>query len=332
MIKIHSQVQYIVALYQSESLSTVHCGKTVLQKISKNWQYPTIQVRLNGNTIMKSASTYFYSVFATTLVLVVMGVVLAMAIEAQKMSVALKENLIVEVVLDDAIPADTINLLKKTIAAESFVRKVTYVSKEQAAQSLKKEFGDNYLDILGYNPLYPSFRVNLKEDYANQKSSDRVQRELGSLPQVREVHIQRTVLGELDKSLRNFTFIGLVVGALFLAFAVSLIFSSIKLDIFSRRQVIRSMQLFGATRWFIIRPYMGRSILNGLISGVLSSALLFAIGYYLNYEFSELVLTTDLLIFALLSGILVVSGILITLFSTLIALSKYLNYKLDDLY
>ena len=281
---------------------------------------------------MKSTTAYFYSVFATTLVLVVMGVVIAMAIEARKISVAMKENLIVEVVLDDETSQDTVKILAQSLTKEAFVKKVTYVSKEQAAESLKKEFGDNYLDILGYNPLYPSFRVNLKEEYANPKSSDRVQRELSILPDVREVHIQRTVLGELDKSLRNFTFVGLVVGALFLAFAVSLIFSSIKLDIFSRRQVIKSMQLFGATRWFIIRPYMWRSIFNGLISAVLASVIVFAISYYLHYEFSALVLTTDLLIFALLSGILIVSGILISLLSTLIALTKYLNYKLDDLY
>jgi cell division transport system permease protein len=281
---------------------------------------------------MKSTTAYFYSIFATTLVLVVIGVVVTMALEARRISVSLKENLIVEVVLDDETPIDSINAIKQILSKEAFVKNAVYVSKEQAAESLKKEFGDNYLDILGYNPLYPSFRINLKEQYANPQSSDRIQRELAALPEAREVHIQRSVLGMLDKGLRNFTFVGLVVGALFLAFAVSLIFSSIKLDIFSRRQVIRSMQLFGATRWFIIRPYLGRSIVNGLVSGILASVVVYAISYYLHYEFTELVLTTDLLIFALLSGILAVSGILISLVSTLIALTKYLNYKLDDLH
>jgi cell division transport system permease protein len=186
--------------------------------------------------------------------------------------------------------------------------------------------------VLGYNPLYPSFRVNLNEAYANQKSYERIQKELSSLPNVQEVNIQKTVLNELDKSLRNFTFIGLIIGAVFLAFAVSLIFSAIKLDIFSHRQVIKSMQLFGATRWFIVRPYMGRSIVNGLISGVLASAVIYGLSYYLDYEFPVLALTADLLIFALLLGVLIVFGIIITLCSTLIALSRYLNYKLDDLY
>ncbi|MBS1593154.1 MAG: hypothetical protein JST90_02440 [Bacteroidetes bacterium] len=281
---------------------------------------------------MKSTSAYFYSIFATTLVLVVMGVVISMAVEARRISVALKENLIVELVLDDETPQDTVAVLAQDLEREAFVKKIVFVSKDSAANSLKKELGDNYLDILGYNPLYPSFRINLKEQWANPASSDRIQRELAALPDVKEVHIQKTVLSELDKTMRNFTFIGLVIGALFLAFAVSLIFSSVKLDIFSRRQVVRSMQLFGATRWFIIRPYLGRSILNGLISGVLAALVVYAIGYYLHYEFSDLVLTTDLVIFAMLSGILALSGVLITMVSTVIALTRYLNYKLDDLY
>lgn len=281
---------------------------------------------------MKSISAYFYSVFATTLVLVVMGAVFVMAYEARQVSVSLKENLTVEVVLADDAPADTVNILKGLLAKEAFVKKSTFVSKEQAAESLKKELGDNYLTILGYNPLYPSYRVNLNEAYANQKSIERIQRELGSLPGVHEVNIQKTVLTELDKTLRNFTYIGLIIGALFLAFAVSLIFSAIKLDIFSRRQTIKSMQLFGATRWFIVKPYLGRAVLNGLISGILASAVIYGVSYYLDYQIPVLGLTGDLLIFALMLGVLILLGILITFFSTLIALTKYFNYKLDDLY
>ena len=281
---------------------------------------------------MRSISAYFYSVFATTLVLVVMGSVFLMAYEARQVSVSLKENLTVEVVLGDQATADSINGLKAELSKMTFVKKVVYVSKEQAAESLKKELGENYLDILGYNPLYPSFRVNLNESFANQKSFERIQREITSLPGVQQVNIQRSVLTELDKTLRNLTFIGLVIGALFLAFAVSLIFSAIKLDIFSRRQVIRSMQLFGATRWFIIRPYLGRALFNGLISGILASATIYGVSYYLDYQFPILGLTTDLIIFALLLGVLILLGICISFLSTLIALTKYLNYKLYDLY
>ena len=92
------------------------------------------------------------------------------------------------------------------------------------------------------------------------------------------------------------------------------------------------MQLFGATRWFIIRPYLGRSLVNGLISGVLASVVIYGVSYYLDYQFPMLGLTADLFIFALLLGVLLLLGIIISFVSTLIALTKYLNYKLDDLY
>ena len=281
---------------------------------------------------MRSRSVYFYSIFATTLVLVILGSVFEMAYEARMVSVSLKENLIVEVVLGDGISADSVNTLKNTLSKMAFVKKATFVSKEQAAESLKKELGQNYLDILGYNPLYPSFRLNLNEEFANQKSFERIQRQLSTLGGVQQVNIQKNVLTELDKTLRNFTFIGLLIGVLFLVFAVSLIFSAIRMNIFSRRQIIKSMQLFGATRWFIIRPYLGRSSVNGLISGVLASAVIYGVSYYLDYQFPILGLTTDLFIFALLLGILLLLGIIISFVSTLIALTKYLNYKLDDLY
>jgi cell division transport system permease protein len=281
---------------------------------------------------MRSASAYFYSIFATTLVLVILGIVCVTAYEAKEVSVNLKENLVVEVVLGDDVTQDSISTLKGILIQKVFVKKVTYVSKDEAAESLKKELGSNYLDILGYNPLYPSYRVNLKEPYANQESIERVQRELAALPGVREVNIQKSVLTELDKTLRSFSYIGLIIGALFLAFAVSLIFTAIKLDIFSRSQVIRSMQLFGATRWFIIKPYLGRSLFNGLISGVLATVTIYGVSYYMDYEFPMLGLTADLIIFALLLGVLMLLGIFISFFSTLIALTRYLNYKLYDLY
>ena len=146
---------------------------------------------------MKAGSTYFYSVFATTLVLVVIGVVFTMAERARQESVQIKENLMVEVVLRNDAPQDSIDILKKMLSAKTYVKKVAYVSKEQAAQTLKKELGENYLDILGYNPLYPSYHINLNEGNIDKKGYDRIQREIAALPAVAEVNIQKEVLTEI---------------------------------------------------------------------------------------------------------------------------------------
>jgi cell division transport system permease protein len=283
---------------------------------------------------MKSntGSHYFYSVFATTLVLVVIGLVAGIAYEARLMQTRLSENLLVEVELTDDMDSTALAALQSLIAHKSYVHHLDFVSKTVAAESLKKELGEDYLSILGYNPLYPSFHINLKEDYANPAAYEKIQKELKANEGVVQVNIQRGILADLDKGIKSFTFMGLLIGVIFLAFAVSLIFSSIRMDIFGRRQTIKSMQLFGATRWFIIRPYMVRSIGNGLLSGILASACLFGLGYYLDLTFPALGLTSDLVIFAILTAMLILFGILISFGSTLIALSRYLNYKIDDLH
>ncbi|MFN8308447.1 MAG: permease-like cell division protein FtsX [Chitinophagales bacterium] len=276
-------------------------------------------------------STYFYAIFATTIVLMVLGVVAFLAYEARVTTTQLRETLVAEVVLHDDVTAEKAAPLQQQLSKRDFVKTIRYVSKEEASESLKKELGNDYLDILGYNPLYPSFRVNFHEAFANHAGFEKLQQVVASDTLVQQVNFQKNVLSQLDASMRTITFIGLVVGAIFLAFAVSLIFSSIKLAIFSRRQVVKTMQLFGATRWFISKPFLGRSILNGLLSGLLASITLFAAGFYLNYEFPGLALTSNLPIFALLSVMLLLFGVLISFFSTLIALSRYLNYRLTDL-
>ncbi len=125
---------------------------------------------------------------------------------------------------------------------------------------------------------------------------------------------------------------GLALGALLLVFAVSLIFNTIRLAMHSNRFTIKSMQLFGATRWFIIRPFLGRSIFNGFLSGLIACVALLAVIWYADYSIPELALQSDLITFALLFGALILFGILISFFSTLTAIFRYLRVKVEDLY
>ncbi|MFN8278512.1 MAG: permease-like cell division protein FtsX [Chitinophagales bacterium] len=275
-------------------------------------------------------STYFYAIFATTIVLMVLGVVAFIAYEARITTAQLREEMVAEVVLRDDVSTEEANQMKSELSKKEFVKSIRFVSKEEAGESLKKELGEDYLDILGFNPLYPSFRVNLHESFANNAGFEKLQQAVSADTLVQQVNFQKNIANQLDSTLRTVTFFGLIIGTIFLAFAISLIFSSIKLAIFSRRQLVKTMQLFGATRWFISKPFLGRSIVNGIISGLLASLTLFAAGFYLNYEFPMLQLTRNLPIFALLSALLMVFGILISFFSTLIALTRYLNYRLTD--
>ena len=277
-------------------------------------------------------TSYFYSIFGITLVLFVLGVAAVLGIEAKKVSKDFKENLTVELVLNDNIKPSEIISLKTKLQGKRYVKNTLFVSKEEAAKILQKDLGENFLDILGYNPLYASFNLNLLEDYANKDSFEMIKKDLTKFEEVKLVNIQGNLLEALDKNVRSASFVVLIVAIAFLIFSVSLIFNTIRLVMFSNRFIIKTQQLFGATRWFIIKPFLGRSVLNGFISGLSATLLVAALLYYFNYALPELGLLSDLVTFAALFAGLLIFGILISFLSTLTAVLRYLRLKVEDLY
>jgi cell division transport system permease protein len=277
-------------------------------------------------------ASYFYAIFGIGLVLFVLGVAAVLVIEAKKVSTNFKENLAVEVVLKDSLDIEKINALQKSIQQRYYIKNSRYISKDEAAKILQKDLGENFLDILGYNPLYASFSLNLKENYANKDSFAFVKTDLSKMDGVKLVNIQNNILESLDRNISSASFIILIVAAALLIFAVSLIFNTIRLAMFSSRFIIKTMQLFGATRWFIIKPFLGRSIWNGFVSGFFACLLIAGLIAYFDHTLPELGLQGDLITFALLFGAVIIFGILISFFSTLTAVLRYLRLKVEDLY
>ena len=277
-------------------------------------------------------ASYLYAIFGITLVLIVLGVAAVIIVEAQRISTNFKETLTVELVLKDSVSLTDINTAQKAIQSKPYVKEVKFISKDEAAKILKKDLGDNFLDVLGYNPLYASFILNLKGDFANKDSVARIKTDLLLLKPVAQVNIQNNILESLDKSVRNASFIILIIAVALLVFAIALIFNTIRLVMFSKRFTIKTMQLFGATQWFIMRPILSRSIVNGIISGLIASALLASVFYYFDNKLPELGLQRDLITFAALLGGIVLFGILVSFISTLIAVLRYLRLKVEDLY
>lgn len=278
------------------------------------------------------STSYFYAIFGIAMVLFVLGVAGVLITEARKTSTQFKENMAIEVVLKDDVTLEKIPDLQSRIKGNKSVKNIKFINKEEAAKSLQKDLGEDFLDILGYNPLYHSFLVNVYEQYSDENGMDALNKELTALPEVKQVNFQKNLLASFDKVANDASFIILVVAGLLLAFAVSLIFNTIRLAMFSNRFTIKTMQLFGATRWFIIRPFLGRSLFNGFVSGVLASVMLAGLLFYFNYLLPDLGLQGDLVTFALLFGALIVFGILISFLSTLTAVLRYLRIKVEDLY
>ena len=277
-------------------------------------------------------TSYFYAIFGVTLVLFVLGLAAALVIEARRVSANFKENLVVEVVLKDSLGVEKTAVVQKMIEDKPYTKNVQYISKDEAAKILQKDLGENFLDILGYNPLYASFSLNLHEDYANKDSFGLVKADLSKIGQVKEVNIQSNILESVDKNVNRASFVILTVALALLIFAVSLIFNTIRLAMFSNRFTIKTMQLIGATRWFIIKPFLGKSILNGFISGLVACLLMAALMMYFDRCYPELGLQADLITFALLFGAVITFGILISFLSTITAVLRYLRLKVEDLY
>ena len=277
-------------------------------------------------------TSYFYAIFGITLVLFVLGVSTILIYEVKQISTGVKENLMVEIVLKDEVAISKIASLQARIQAKPYTKNTKFISKEEAAKILQADLGENFLDILGYNPLYASFSLNLYERYTNKDSFELVKTDLSSLAEVKQVNVQANILESLEKNVRNGTFVVLIIAVALLAFAISLIFNTIRLAMFSRRFTIKTQQLFGATRWFIIKPFLGRGIWNGLVSGIAACLLIAALLFYIDHTMPDLGLQGDLITFGALFGVVILFGILISFLSTLIAVLRYLRLKVEDLY
>lgn len=278
--------------------------------------------------------SYFYAIVGISLVLLVLGVAGVLLIEAKRVSTDLRENFTVEVVLSDSVAPSAIQSLQTRIKGKSYVKNITFVSKEEAIKFLVKDIAkdEDPLDILGYNPLYNSFLINLYQNSTNAEGFETVRKELSVMPGVEKINFQKNILDTLTRTMGRASLIVLALAGLLLAFAISLIFNTIRLAMFSKRFNIKTMQLFGATKWFIIKPFLGKSIFNGLLSGLIACILLLGGIWYFDYTMPDLALQRDLYTFALLFGALVLFGIIISFLSTLTAVLRYLRIKVEDLY
>ncbi|MDB5283946.1 MAG: transporter permease, partial [Bacteroidota bacterium] len=184
-------------------------------------------------------ASYFDAIFGITLVLFVLGLAATWGFEAHKSSIGLKENLAVEVVLRDSLGVEKVAAVQKMVEGKPYVKNVRYISKDEAAKILQKDLGENFLDILGFNPLYASFSLNLHGDFANKDSISFIKADLAKIAEVKQVNVQNLILESLDKKVNRDSFVILIVACALLVFAVSLIFNTIRLAMFSNRFTIK---------------------------------------------------------------------------------------------
>jgi len=277
------------------------------------------------------------------MVLFILGLFGLLILNTQKVTDYLKENVLVILYLNDEITEAQVQNAASRIEGESFIKSYKFVSKEDAAFQYKEVLGKDFVEILGDNPLPASFEVYLNAEVI-EKDRNQAMEVLSSIDGVSEIDFQHDLIKEIEKNKRLVGNILIVLALLLVLVSLVLVNNAIRLRVYSKRFLVKSMQLVGATEWFIIKPFVMKSIVQVLISGVLATALTMitylAVGSWVQSNIvgpavdlvSMDIFKEELRIYSLLFACLVAIGIVIVIPGTYLATQKYLRLKVDDLY
>ena len=274
------------------------------------------------------------SLMSIALVLFLLGVFALLMMHAQKLSNHLKENIGFEVVMNSNVKEDKILQLQKELDAMPAVKSTEYITKEEAIRRLSEDLGEDFLQWLGNeeNPLLPSIDVRFKADYANNDSIAAIQAQLLKNTNVKEIYYQKSLVGLINQNVNRIGLALMVASLVLLIIAITLIRNTIRLSIYSKRFLVRSMQLVGATPAYIRRPFIRSGILQGFFGALLADAFLALLLYGLIKRVPELIFVQDYkIIIGIFVGIIIL-GILLGGISTRLALRKYLHADVDRLY
>lgn len=262
-----------------------------------------------------------------------------LAIHSKKLTTLIKENVEVQVFLKKAVTDEQQIRIQKVLEGFDFIAKdgdgiprINFISKEEGARVFIEETGEDFVSFLGENPLRDEYIINIDEAYQTEKQMAEISATLMEVTGVFEVEYVENLVGTIN---RNIAKISMVLGGfalILILVVIVLINNTIKLALFSQRFLIRSMQLVGATKAFIRKPFLLRSILHGILGALIAASLLFMLAEYAYSKVEELALLKDVNLMLMLVGILVLLGAVIGFFSSLRSVNKYLKLSLDELY
>jgi cell division transport system permease protein len=276
--------------------------------------------------------SYFMSILGVTLVLFLLGLVGWITINAQKLKQTIKENVPVEVFLKSTAPDSARQNLQNYIASQPYTKTIKYTSQEDALKKWMTSDNENFTEFLESNILPTSIDLTLKADYVDSVQLSSITKVLASFPIVEDVKYPKSVVANMQRNFNVVSLVLAVVAILIAIMVIILIDNTIRLAMFSNRFLIKTMQMVGATRWFITKPLNMRAVFNGALSAVIAIVLVALIIKVSEGFLPELkALHDNSLLFVLFFGLLII-GVTITLFSTYRSALKYLRMKLDELY
>lgn len=272
------------------------------------------------------------TVVSLSLVLFMLGLLGIIILNTNKLSDNLKENIGIQIILNETAKEADIQHLTKMLDISDYVKSTEFITKEDAAKRLQEDLGEDFIDFLGYNPLLPSINVHVKAAYANTDSLSMIEKELIESKLVKEVVYQKSLVSMINENVKKISLVILIFSALLMTIALALINNTIRLSIYSKRFIIKTMQLVGATQGFVRRPFVLKGIKHGIYGATIAILMLIGVLYFAQKQLPELAELQDEKMLVTLFGLVIVLGIIISWISTSLAVRKYLRLKADDLY
>ena len=272
------------------------------------------------------------SVISISLVLFLLGLILLIGMLGNKLSVYVKENLSFSIVLKDNQKETEIKKMQKSLDALPFIKSTEYISKEQAAKELEEELGENPETFLGFNPLQASIEVKLHSEYANPDSLQVIEKKIRNYTSVSELLYRKDMMEMVHNNMKRLGLILLTLAAVLMIISFVLISNTIRLLIYSKRFLIHTMKLVGATSGFIRRSFVKYNIVSGIFASILAILMLTGALYYLQNELKVCIQILDIQTLLLVYVAVFALGIVLSVIATIFAVNKYLRMGVDKLY
>lgn len=285
-----------------------------------------------NNAVSYFDMQFITSSISTTLVLLLLGLVVFFVLAANNLSVYVRENINFSVLISDDMKETDILKLQKRLNNEPFVKETEYISKKQALKEQTEAMGTDPQEFLGYNPFTASIEIKLHSDYANSDSIAKIEKLIKRNTNIHDVLYQKDLIDAVNENIRNISLVLLALAVMLTFISFALINNTIRLAIYSKRFLIHTMKLVGASWGFIRRPFLKRNIWSGVLAAFIADTILMGAAYWLvSYE-PELIRVITPEVMLLVSGAVLVFGVVITFLCAYLSINKYLRMKASTLY
>ena len=285
-----------------------------------------------NNSVSYFDMQFITSSISTTLVLLLLGLVVFFVLGAHNLSVYVKENINFSVLISDDMKESDILKLQKKLDKESFVKETEYISKKQALREQTEAMGTDPQEFLGYNPFTASIEIKLHSDYANSDSIAKIEKLIKKNTNIQEVLYQKDLIDAVNDNIRNISLMLLGLAVILALISFALINNTIRLTIYSKRFLIHTMKLVGASWSFIRRPFLRRNFWIGVLAAVIADAILWGAAYWLVSHVPELIRVITPNVMLMVSVSVLIFGVTITWLCALLSINKYLRMKASSLY